>query len=332
MSERSLKGTTQAHLDIHTIRDHLLILKDGSVALVLQINAINFGLLSEEEQDATIFAYAALLNSLSFALQIVVRSVRKDISSYVERLDQQIQTTRSEKIKEQIIKYRSFVKSLVKDNQVMEKKFYAVIPFTAIELGLNVKSFNPLAPPPQVPAYSDDYILDKAKLVLYPRRDHLIRQFARLGLRSRQLNNQELTSLFFRIYNPAAADSQYFTTPEDYQATAVHTKVVEVTTPAPPPSPTPTPAPAPVSTPTPTTPPAQPLPTPPATTPANSLDPLTHGVMSTPPASPSPQPPAGPVYKPLNPSVTVNPSPTPAPPQPSPLRNIYPPLPNNSIT
>ncbi|OGD79524.1 hypothetical protein A2368_00100 [Candidatus Collierbacteria bacterium RIFOXYB1_FULL_49_13] len=228
MIETAIKGTTQQHLDIHTVKDHLLILKDGSVALVMQINAINFGLLSEEEQDATIFAYAALLNSLSFTLQIVIRSVRKDISTYVERLDAQMETTRSQKIREQIIKYRAFIKSLVKDNKVMEKKFYAVIPFSAVELGLTAKSFNPLTPPPQKPAYDDNYIIDKAKIALYPRRDHLIRQFARLGLRSRQLNTQELVSLFFQIYNPGAASDQTITLPSEYETPAVQTKVINL--------------------------------------------------------------------------------------------------------
>ena len=65
-----VKASTQEHLDIYTIKDHIVFLKDGSAALVLQSTAINFNLLSEEEQDATIFAYASILNSLSFTLQI----------------------------------------------------------------------------------------------------------------------------------------------------------------------------------------------------------------------------------------------------------------------
>ncbi|MBI3282777.1 hypothetical protein HYZ70_01740, partial [Candidatus Curtissbacteria bacterium] len=73
----SIKASTQEHLDIYTIKDHLVFLKDGSVALVLQTTAINFSLLSEEEQDATIYAYSALINSLSFSIQILIRSSRK---------------------------------------------------------------------------------------------------------------------------------------------------------------------------------------------------------------------------------------------------------------
>jgi hypothetical protein len=142
MLDKAIKATTQQHLDIHTLKDHLVILKDGSVALVLQTSAINFGLLSEEEQDATIFGYASLINSLSFPVQIILRSTRKDITEYVERLDQQLESIRSQKIKEQIIKYRTFIKGLVKENKVMEKKFFVVIPYSALDLGITTNTFN----------------------------------------------------------------------------------------------------------------------------------------------------------------------------------------------
>ncbi len=197
-----IKASTQEHLDIYTIKDHLVYLKDGSAALVLQTTAINFNLLSEEEQDATIYAYAALHNSLSFPIQILIRSQRKNITDYLDRLDQRIQTTSSQKIKESIINYRQFVKSLVKENQVLEKKFYVVIPFSTLKLGLTAKSFNPFAKSPQKPPFDLDHITQKASVTLYPRRDHLIRQFARLGLSVKQLTTTELTNLFHHAYNP----------------------------------------------------------------------------------------------------------------------------------
>ena len=204
----SIKSSTQEHLDIHTIKNHLVYLKDGSVALVLQTTAINFNLLSQEEQNATIYSYASFLNSLTFPVQIILRSQRKNIADYLDRLDQRIQEVSSQKIKESIIKYRQFVKSLVKKNRVLEKKFYIIIPFSAIELGLTTKSFNPFVKEPQKPAYDLKYITDKATLTLYPRRDHIIRQMARLGLKTRQLTTPELIDLFHQIYNQKDVSSK----------------------------------------------------------------------------------------------------------------------------
>lgn len=200
----NIRSSTQEHLDIYTIKNHLVFLKDGSCAMVLRTTAINFNLLSEEEQDATIYAYAGFLNSLSFSIQILLRSQRKNISDYINLLDNQIQITASQKVKEQLLAYRQFVKSLVKENRVLEKKFYIVIPFSSIELGLSKSSFNPFAKEPQKPPYDLQYIEDKAAMVLYPRRDHVIRQFARIGLKVNQLTTGELTTLFYSIYNASS--------------------------------------------------------------------------------------------------------------------------------
>ncbi len=62
--------STQDHLDIDDIRDDLVVLKNGGAVAVLQTNAVNFDLLSEAEQDAMIFAYASLLNSLTFPINL----------------------------------------------------------------------------------------------------------------------------------------------------------------------------------------------------------------------------------------------------------------------
>ena len=205
MSDIAIKASTQEHLDIYTILDNLVFLKDGSVSLVLQTTAINFGLLSEDEQDATIYSYSGLINSLSFPIQIVIRSVRKDVSEYLDFLDERIQQVSSQKVKEQVIKYRQFIKSMVKDNKVMEKKFYVAIPFSVVELGLSAKSFNPFTKAPQKPPFDVSYIKEKASLTLNPRRDHLIRQFARLGVKAKQLSTSELIALYYNTYNPAAS-------------------------------------------------------------------------------------------------------------------------------
>lgn len=82
----ALQSSTQKYLELFDISNDCLILQDGSVSMVMQSSAINFDLYSEQEQDAAIYAYAALLNSLSFSIEIVIRSVRKDVTSYLDLL------------------------------------------------------------------------------------------------------------------------------------------------------------------------------------------------------------------------------------------------------
>ena len=80
-----IRATTQEFLEIEDIIDDTLILKNGAAAIVLETTAVNFGLLSEEEQDALIYSYAAFLNSLSFTLQIVIMSKKMTIWRVKER-------------------------------------------------------------------------------------------------------------------------------------------------------------------------------------------------------------------------------------------------------
>ncbi len=198
----AIRGSSQSHLEIADIRDDLLILKDGSVALLIAVAAVNFGLLSEREQEAIIYAYAGLLNSLNFAIQIVVRSQQKDISQYVSLLEEEQKKQTNPLIVEQIKKYREFISQTVKENNVLDKKFYIVIPFSSLELGAGSAAggFLKKGKKNQLPAPIST-ILEKAKLALLPKRDHILRQLGRLGLRARQLTTTELIELFYEIYN-----------------------------------------------------------------------------------------------------------------------------------
>ena len=83
MPNPPVRASTQEAIPIEDIRDNLVILKDGSAALILQVSALNFDLLSQREQEALIFAYGSLLNSLSFSIQIFIRSQKKDITGYL---------------------------------------------------------------------------------------------------------------------------------------------------------------------------------------------------------------------------------------------------------
>jgi len=196
-----IKSSTQDHLDIETIQDNLVILKDGSCCLVLQTTAVNFSLLSEGEQDAIIYAYAGLLNSLTFPIQIIIRSQRKNVSSYLALLQAQEVKIQNPKLKNQLQKYSQFIQKIVKENEVLDKKFYIVIPFSALELGITSTLSSAVKKKPGLP-FDKEHILEKAKASLFPKRDHILGQLTRLGLKAKQLVTPELIKLFYLYYNP----------------------------------------------------------------------------------------------------------------------------------
>lgn len=201
ISKIAIRGSTQDHLEIADIRDDLVLLKDGSVALLIRVAAVNFGLLSEREQEAIIFAYAGLLNSLNFSIQIIIRSQRKDISRYVALLDTEEKNQANPLLKNQIANYKNFITQTVKENNVLDKKFYIVIPFSSLELGAVSATGSLLKKKKTSLPLPVETIMDKAKTTLMPKRDHILRQIGRLGLRAKQLTNSELIELFYGIYN-----------------------------------------------------------------------------------------------------------------------------------
>lgn len=179
-------NTTQDHLPIQDIKDDIVLLKDGGAALILQTTAVNFGLLSEMEQLSIITTYAQMLNSLSFAIQIVIDSKRLDISSYLAVLEKARSLQTNKLLSDMIGRYHEFIKLTIKENDVLDKRFYVVIPLSYLELGLMPHK---------------DQRVQKAKNVLLPRKDQLVKQLGRIGLKATQLSTKELIELFFQIYN-----------------------------------------------------------------------------------------------------------------------------------
>ena len=196
-----IRATTQEFLEIEDIVEDIVILSSGSAVLIIETSAVNFGLLSEDEQDALIYAYASFLNSLSFPLQIVILSKRMDISSYIEFLVAEEGKSPNMVMKDRIKTYREFILSTIKENKVLEKKFYLVIPFSVLEMGIKDTTRSLTGKKKRLP-FAKDYIVSRAKTSLFPKRDHILRQLSRIGLKGRQLATQELVELFYNLYNP----------------------------------------------------------------------------------------------------------------------------------
>ena len=196
-------ATTQEHLDIVDIKDDLIVLKNGNVCIVMETSAVNFYLLSNMEQESKIYAFAGLLNSLNFYVQVLIRTESIDISRYLKHIDEYKAKQASPKIKYQIDIYRKFIKDLIVKNNVLDKHFYIIIPYLA---------WNPKRPSlvkqffGKEPTINNvDNLISQAKVRLYPRRDHITKQIARMGIHSKQLTTSDLVKLFYSAYNPMSA-------------------------------------------------------------------------------------------------------------------------------
>lgn len=178
---------TQEHILIDEITEDLVLTRGGGAALILQAGAVNFGLLSEREQIGIVEVFAQTLNSLSFSIQLVIHSRRMDLTSYLILLNEAQRKQANPLLQNMMSNYKQFIQTLVKENEVLDKKFYIVLSLNPYELGLGyVKA---------------EERITKIKAVLNPRRDQIIRQFNRVGIKTSQLKNPELLKLFYEIYN-----------------------------------------------------------------------------------------------------------------------------------
>ncbi|MCA9377003.1 hypothetical protein KC685_03730 [Candidatus Dojkabacteria bacterium] len=194
---------TQDHLDVLDIKDDLIISKNGTVSIVIKTNAVNFDLLSEQEQDNKIYAFAGMLNSLNFHLQILVMTERIDIGNYIEYLQAQAQRQMSDGLRHQLSIYTQFIQNLIVTNDVLDKNFYIVVPYNsggAAVVGAKIRKNNNTQ---QLLSEEQKLrIIEQGRIFLLPKRDHILKQLGRMGLIGHQLTTTELIELFYSIYNP----------------------------------------------------------------------------------------------------------------------------------
>ena len=190
-SVQKINATTQRFIEIQDIVDDIIVLSGGQACLILEVVATNFTLQSKEEQQSRILSYASLLNSLSFAIQIVILSRQLDISSYVKLLEIEASRTPNQIFSKHIAMYKDFVADLVKTNTVLDKKFYVIIPYSFLEKGAGaVANLN-----------NKEAFVKEAKLQLHSKSSSVIQELLRIGLKSKILGKNELVQVFYEIYN-----------------------------------------------------------------------------------------------------------------------------------
>lgn len=203
MPQQKIHSTTQEFTEILDIIDGVAFFKGNNACVVLEISSINFYLLTRDEQDARIFAYMSLLNSLSFYIQILIVSKKVNLANYLKLLDQKIAQEKNEKILHHLTMYLNFMKGLLKGEELLDKKTFIVIPFTQLELGPVSETKKALK------KQTSTIHLLKTKEALMSKKNQVITQLQRMGLYAKQLTTEELIRLFYELFNQESMNFDY---------------------------------------------------------------------------------------------------------------------------
>lgn len=201
-------ASTQQFLEITGIKDGVIVLKNGGYRMLFSVSAVNFSLKSEQEQNSIIFQYQSFLNSLHFPIQIVMRSKRLDLNTYIKKITKIKDIQTNELIKVQAEDYIGFVSELINMANIMKKSFYVVVGYDPIMLkkpGVIDRIFNK-----QEPANFkvSDLEFKRYRDKLVERANIVASGMGGMGLHCVQLTTEEIIELFYGIYNPEVADKE----------------------------------------------------------------------------------------------------------------------------
>ena len=206
-------NSTQRHLAFASVKDNVILMKDDSARLVLKCSSINFLLKSNEEQDAIIISFQRFLNTLKFPIQILVRSKKLDIDSYLQNLKDKALKQQNQLLQNQTYEYIEYLKKLIEVAQIMKKEFYIIVPYDWLE-DISVRDTSLLAPFKQfwnamfksgvdiAMIKSSIRKFSKTKKELVSRANNVKTGLENLWVKAEELTKSELVEFLIDYYNP----------------------------------------------------------------------------------------------------------------------------------
>jgi hypothetical protein len=205
--------TTQRYLPFSQIRDNVVIMKDWSTRVILRCWTINFLLKSIEEQDSIIMSFQRFLNSIDFPIQIIIRSTKLDIDSYLAKLNNLAIKQTNTLLQNQTYEYIEYLKKLIEVAQIMKKEFYIVVAIdndedkSVRDLSLIWKFRNFWS---SINAW-DDLLkikwqirsLNNMKKWLASRTNSIKTSLEAIGIKATELNKTEVVKFLTDYYNPS---------------------------------------------------------------------------------------------------------------------------------
>lgn len=182
-------------IKVKDIKNGICFLENGGLRGILKVTGLNFGLLSEKEQDIVISQFKNFLDGLDFPVEILVLSRLENINDYLKILHLRLEEEKDPLIKFQLEEYISFLEDYLNNHQIMKKLFIIVVPYDPLSTSLG-----PLQ------KFQKQEILQESLQIqledLETRILYVSQALSNIGLSVERLEDKELIELLFEVYNP----------------------------------------------------------------------------------------------------------------------------------
>jgi len=210
--KRNKKASTQRYLPISEIRNDTVILKNGGLRAILVVEPLNFNLKSETEQEGIIAGYENFVNTITFPIQIVITSTKVNIDPYITQIRQRaVALEQRPLLRDQALMYAAFIEKLVDVADIMQKRFYVVIPQddnppkeSTISQFLTWMKIDDSA----YKIAQRNRNFQQRSILLRDRLNLVESGLHNVGIVSRRLKTNELIELYYDLYNPRSSQEQ----------------------------------------------------------------------------------------------------------------------------
>jgi hypothetical protein len=195
-----LPSVQQIHLRVEAIEDEVLRLFGGLERAVIEATGINVSLQATGEQEAVLASYAAVLNSLRFPVQILVRVAPVDLTPTLEDLERHARHDLPAPLAELANDQAAFLRRLMRQRTLLERRFYLVVPADAGPARVRRRWARGHRPAGHSSPATREQLASRC--------GEIVRQLGRCGIAARRLGDLELLQLYYACWCPELARVQ----------------------------------------------------------------------------------------------------------------------------
>jgi hypothetical protein len=130
--------------EVKTVEDDVIIMNDGRRLAILSCTPLNLSVKSDEEREAIVKSFREFLCSLSFPVQINIRTVDtlRDLRDYFDEFEKRIDKKKNKDAYVMYLEHRKFFEDYVRENSIKNRMFYLVVPYQSAEVEKSMQELN----------------------------------------------------------------------------------------------------------------------------------------------------------------------------------------------